>query len=53
MVCDQRYMLNLAQSVYMFGMLVGAIVLGSLSDRWVSYMYCFMRVYTVNHLNMA
>ncbi|XP_013396163.1 organic cation transporter protein-like [Lingula anatina] len=34
MVCDRKYLNNLAQSMYMAGMLIGAIVIGDLSDRF-------------------
>ncbi|XP_078518230.1 solute carrier family 22 member 6-A-like [Lissotriton helveticus] len=33
LVCDFRRMGQMAQSIYMFGMLVGAVVYGALSDR--------------------
>ncbi|XP_075043848.1 solute carrier family 22 member 20-like [Mixophyes fleayi] len=34
LVCNQRTMRQVAQSIYMAGVLVGAVVLGSLSDRF-------------------
>ncbi|XP_013395182.1 organic cation transporter protein isoform X3 [Lingula anatina] len=34
MVCSRKFMNNLAQSMYMAGMLVGAVVFGDLSDRF-------------------
>ncbi|XP_077143822.1 solute carrier family 22 member 6-B-like isoform X2 [Ranitomeya variabilis] len=35
LVCNQRRMRQLAQSIYMSGVLVGSIVFGGLSDKWI------------------
>ncbi|KAF4520100.1 hypothetical protein B566_EDAN010329 [Ephemera danica] len=34
MVCSQKWMAAVAQSVYMFGVFTGAVVLGSLADKY-------------------
>ncbi|XP_059474106.1 organic cation transporter protein [Neocloeon triangulifer] len=34
MVCDNRWMAAVAQSAYMFGVFTGAVVLGSLADKY-------------------
>lgn len=33
MVCDQRSLKEMSQTVYMGGVLVGAVIFGTLSDR--------------------
>lgn len=35
MICDNRWMGNLAQMSYMIGVFTGAVVLGSLADKYV------------------
>lgn len=35
MICDNRWMGSLAQMSYMFGVFTGAVVLGSLADKYV------------------
>lgn len=35
MICDNRWMLSVAQMSYMFGVFTGAVVLGSLADKYV------------------
>lgn len=34
MICDNRWMGSLAQMSYMFGVFTGAVVLGSLADKY-------------------
>uniref|UniRef100_A0A8C4S568 Solute carrier family 22 member 6 n=1 Tax=Erpetoichthys calabaricus TaxID=27687 RepID=A0A8C4S568_ERPCA len=54
LVCDMKHLRHTSQTIYMIGVLVGAIILGSLSDNWQfagtstafspSYsVYCFLR----------
>uniref|UniRef100_A0A8C4S3T9 Solute carrier family 22 member 6-A-like n=1 Tax=Erpetoichthys calabaricus TaxID=27687 RepID=A0A8C4S3T9_ERPCA len=56
LVCDMKHLRHTSQTIYMIGVLVGAIILGSLSDKfgrrtlliWSylaagSFVYCFLR----------
>lgn len=36
MICDNRWMGCVAQSSYMFGVFTGAVVLGSLADKYAA-----------------
>lgn len=39
MICDNRWMGSLAQMSYMFGVFTGAVVLGSLADKYAVTIY--------------
>jgi len=39
MICDNRWMGSLAQMSYMFGVFTGAVVLGSLADKYAIIIY--------------
>lgn len=41
LVCDNQYLVSLTQSVSMFGMLFGSVVIGFLSDMYVSNIFKF------------
>ena len=34
-MCDKKWMVSSAQSIFMFGILTGAVIFSALSDRWV------------------
>lgn len=41
MVCDNRWMGNFAQMSYMLGVFTGAVVLGSLADKYANTLNLF------------
>uniref|UniRef100_A0A8C4SA82 Solute carrier family 22 member 6-A-like n=1 Tax=Erpetoichthys calabaricus TaxID=27687 RepID=A0A8C4SA82_ERPCA len=48
LVCDMKHLRHTSQTIYMIGVLVGAIILGSLSDKFgrrtlLICVYCFLR----------
>lgn len=55
LVCDRHWLKNLTQTIFMLGILVGNMIFGHLSDRFVSFLLNFtiisISLYFFNFLN--
>lgn len=54
MVCDNRWMGNVAQMSYMLGVFTGAVVLGSLADKYADILkiyFCQGIKYLISYVN--